>query len=106
VTREREATRDTGAATVATRLQLYAALPTSGAADVPVSGAGQAPTEAEDLLERATTLLAIMPPRPRRATIEELVCPNDPDRGRRAVEALIERSLAAEDERGCLRLLG
>lgn len=59
----------------------------------------------DELGERAVTFLAVMPPRQRRATIEGLVCPHDPERGRRAVDALIEGAFVAEDERGCLRLL-
>ena len=59
----------------------------------------------DDLMERAAMLIAVMPPRQRRATIEELVCPHDPERGRGAVDALIEGAFAAEDERGCLHLL-
>lgn len=58
----------------------------------------------DELAERAATLVTVMPPRPRRAMIEELVCPNDRERGRRAVSALVERGVLAEDERGCLLL--
>jgi hypothetical protein len=45
-----------------------------------------------------------MPPHQRRATIGDLVCPNDPERGQRAIDALIEGAFVAEDERGCLHL--
>jgi hypothetical protein len=56
-----------------------------------------------ELVERAATLLAVMTTRQRRETIEQLLSPNDPDRGRRAVDALIESAFAIEDEMGHLR---
>jgi hypothetical protein len=59
----------------------------------------------EDLVEKAATLLLVMPPNQLRATIEELVAPHDPERGRRAVDALIESAYAAEDADGRLRRL-
>lgn len=56
-----------------------------------------------ELVERAATLLTVMPPNQERTTIEHLLAPHDPDRGRRVVDALIEVGFAAEDERGHLR---
>jgi hypothetical protein len=44
-----------------------------------------------------------MPSNQRRETIQELLSPNDPDRGRRAVDALIDAAFAAEDQAGRLR---
>ena len=60
----------------------------------------------EELVEKAATLLLVMPPNQPRATIEELVAPHDPERGRRAVSALIDSAFAAEDADGRLRRLG
>lgn len=57
----------------------------------------------DDLVEKAATLLLVMPGNQRRETIENLLCPNDPGRGRRAVDALIHAALAAEDDAGRLR---
>ena len=57
-----------------------------------------------ELLERAARLLAIMPGNQRRETIESLLSPNDLDRGRRAVDRLIETAFAVEDHRGHLRV--
>jgi hypothetical protein len=55
-----------------------------------------------ELVERAATLLTVMPRNQSRSTIEELVSPHDPDRGRRAVNALIESAFAVEDDAGHL----
>ena len=55
------------------------------------------------LTEKAATLLKLMPRNQHRETIEQLLSPNDPLRGRQAVDALIDAALAAEDERGRLR---
>lgn len=57
------------------------------------------------LVDRAVTLLAVMPRNQHRETIEGLLSPNDPERGRRAVDALIAASLATEDDAGHLRRL-
>ena len=57
----------------------------------------------EDLVEKAVTLLSVMPRNQRRETIEGLLSPNDPERGRRAVDALIDAAFAAEDTTGRLR---
>jgi hypothetical protein len=46
-----------------------------------------------------------MPRNQHRETIEDLVCPNDQPRGRRAVEVLIDAEFAAEDWTGRLRLV-
>ena len=56
-----------------------------------------------DLVERAATLLLVMPRNQRRETIEGLLSPNDPERGRRAVDALIDAAFATEDTAGRLR---
>jgi hypothetical protein len=61
------------------------------------------PDVESELLERAVRLLLIMPRPPRRETVESLLSPNDPERGRRAVDALIESAYAAEDEAGRIR---
>jgi hypothetical protein len=58
-----------------------------------------------ELVERAATLLQLMPGNQRRATIEDLVCPDDWLRGRRAVDALIDAAFALEDDSGRLRRL-
>jgi hypothetical protein len=59
-----------------------------------------------ELAERAAMLLTIMPPNQNRTTIESLLAPHDPDRGRRAIDALIAAGFAAEDDRGHLRRVG
>ena len=56
-----------------------------------------------ELVERAATLLAVMPRNQLRATIEDLLSPHDRERGRRAVDALIDAAFAIEDETGHLR---
>jgi hypothetical protein len=82
---------------VADRLRAYEV------SEVPdCSGLGQADDE---LVQRAATLLRVMPASQRRETIEELLAPHDPGRGRRAVDALIDAALAAEDDSGRLRAL-
>jgi len=57
----------------------------------------------DDLAKKAVTLLKLMPRNQPRETVEDLLSPNDPLRGRRAVDALIDAALATEDERGRLR---
>jgi hypothetical protein len=59
----------------------------------------------DEFVERAAALLTVMPPRQARSTIEQLVAPDDLERGRRAVSALIDSAFAAEDESGRLVLL-
>lgn len=56
-----------------------------------------------ELVERAATLLAVMPRNQLRATIEGLLSPNDHERGRCAVDALIDAAFAIEDETGHIR---
>jgi hypothetical protein len=56
-----------------------------------------------ELVERAATLLSVMPRNQLRATIESLVSPNDLERGRRAIDALIDSAFAIEDETGHIR---
>ncbi len=57
-----------------------------------------------ELVERAARLLTLMPRNQRRETIELLLSPNNQDRGRRAVDALIETAFAVEDDKGHLRV--
>ena len=57
----------------------------------------------EELVKRAVTLLTFMRRNEPREKLEKLLSPNDPQRGRRAVDALIHAALATEDERGRLR---
>lgn len=56
-----------------------------------------------ELVERAATLLAVMPRNQLRETIERLLSPNDLERGRRAIDALIDSAFAVEDETGHIR---
>lgn len=56
-----------------------------------------------ELVERAATLLTVMPRNQLRKTIEGLLSPHDLERGRRAVDALIDAAFAAEDDAGHLR---
>jgi hypothetical protein len=81
-----------------------------GVADrlVPYGVSGQEPVdhdeETEDeLVERAVTLLRFMPRNQPRETMEDLVSPNDPQKGRRAVDALIQAALATVDAQGRLQ---
>jgi hypothetical protein len=86
---------DLGTVEVAERLLPY---------DVSAVPELRVPERAEgELVERAATLLTVMPPNQERTTIEQLLAPHDPDRGRRAVDALIATGFAAEDGRGHLR---
>ena len=94
MTRVREIARDEDMA-VASRLEPYVGQPYSD----------QALGMLDDLSERAATLVAVMPPRQHRTTIERLVCPHDPERGRRVIDVLIEGAFVAEDEKGRLRRL-
>jgi PHD/YefM family antitoxin component YafN of YafNO toxin-antitoxin module len=56
-----------------------------------------------ELVERAATLLAVMPRNQLRETIEDLLSPNDLERGRKAIDALIDAAFAVEDETGHVR---
>lgn len=60
----------------------------------------------DELVERAATLLSVMPRNQLRATIEQLLSPDDLERGSRAVDALIDAAFAIEDETGHLRRAG
>jgi hypothetical protein len=60
-------------------------------------------TVEDELVDRAVTLLTFMPRNQSRESVEKLLSPHDPQRGRRAVDALIDAALATEDERGRLR---
>lgn len=79
---------------VASRLDAYET------SDVSVSSHAEVEPE---LVERAATLLAVMPRNQLRKTIEDLLSPHDGERGRRAVDALIDAAFAIEDETGHLR---
>jgi hypothetical protein len=57
------------------------------------------------LVERAETLLAVMPRNQQRDTLEALIAPSDPDRARRAIDVLIESDVVVEESGGRLRLL-
>jgi hypothetical protein len=81
---------------VASRLDVY------GSPDASVDSETETGVEPE-LVERAATLLAVMPRNQLRATIEDLLAPHDRERGRRAVDALIDAAFAIEDETGHLR---
>jgi hypothetical protein len=59
-----------------------------------------------ELVERAATLLSVMPRNQLRATIEQLVSPNDLERARRAIDSLIDSAFAIEDETGHIRRSG
>ena len=58
-----------------------------------------------ELVERAATLLAVMPRNQLRSTVERLLSPNDLEKGRRAIDALIDAAFAIEDETGHIRRL-
>jgi hypothetical protein len=55
-----------------------------------------------ELLERAVTLLTYLPRNQLREKVEKLLSPNDSQRARRAVDALIDAGFVTEDERGRL----
>ena len=55
------------------------------------------------LVEKAVTLLRFMPRNQPRERVEKLLSPNDPVKGRHAVDALIEASLATVDAQGRLQ---
>ena len=57
----------------------------------------------DELVEKAVTLLRFMPRNQPRETVEDLLSPDDPQKGRRAVDALIEAALATVDAQGRLR---
>ena len=56
-----------------------------------------------ELMEKAVTLLRFMPRNQPREKVENLLSPNDPLKGRRAVDALIAAALATVDGQGRLR---
>ena len=55
------------------------------------------------LVEKAVTLLRFMPRNQPRERVEKMLSPNDPLKGRRAVDALIEAALATVDAQGRLQ---
>ena len=57
----------------------------------------------DELVEKAVTLLRFMPRNQPREKVEGLLSPNDPHKGRRAVDALIEAALATVDAQGRLQ---
>jgi hypothetical protein len=57
-----------------------------------------------ELVRRAAALLAVMPRNQMRTTIERLLSPDDLNKGRQAIDALIEAAFVAEDETGHVRL--
>ena len=69
----------------------------------PPSAAGKVDSH---LLDTAVMLLRIMPPNQHRKTFANLLSPDDPEQGRRAVDALIEAALVTEDEQGHLHQTG
>jgi hypothetical protein len=80
---------------VADRLLAYEIAPSP-----PLEHADAVDTE---LLERALMLVRFSPRNQPRETVEKLLSPNDPEHGRRAVDALIEAALVTQDEHGRLR---
>jgi hypothetical protein len=100
--RVREATRSEDVRDVAKRLEPYLDAPPYPKVD---DGSNGDTPVLDELGQRVVTFVAVMPPHQRRATIEGLVCPHEPELGRRTVDSLIDAALVAEDERGCLRLL-
>ena len=57
----------------------------------------------DELVQKAVTLLRFMPRNQPREKVENLLSPNDPAKGRRAVDALIKAALATVDARGRLQ---
>ena len=98
--RRREDTDQFRVTGVAERLAAYEAWDPDGVGQDVV--AEEDPADPE-LVERAATLLAVMPRNQLRATIEHLLSPHDRERGRRAVDALIDAAFAIEDETGHIR---
>jgi len=84
---------------VAGRLVAY----TGSQPEMPVEVEPEADAFDAELVERGARLLAVMPRRQLRATIEDLLSPHDRERGRRAVDALIDAAFAIEDETGHIR---
>jgi hypothetical protein len=106
VTRVRGETQTEGLGDVPDRLRPYVGGPPQRQRETPSPrGADTVPPILEELMVRASTLVAVMPPHQRRAAIEELVCPRNPERGRLAVDALIKGAFFIEDDKGCLRRL-
>ena len=83
---------------VAERLRPYVDASANGGVDE-----APPPEIVDDLLRKAAMLLDVMPRNQRRETIVELISPYDAEKGRRAVDALIEASLVTEDVEGRLR---
>jgi hypothetical protein len=84
---------------VAERLAAYNASEPEKTVEVEV----EADTSDAELVERGARLLAVMPRKQLRATLENLLSPHDRERGRRAVDALIDAAFAIEDETGHIR---
>ena len=64
---------------------------------------GHAEVADTDLVEKAVTLLRFMPRNQPRERVEKLLSPDDPLKGRRAVDSLIEAALATVDAQGRLQ---
>lgn len=93
-----ESKSDHPAASVAERLAQY---------DVSLVPEVDVPEQVDEaLVARAAALLTVMPPNQERATIERLLAPHDPDRGRLALDALVAAEFAAEDDAGHIRRVG
>ena len=105
--RARQAAQPEYVADLASRLQPFLEKPDRESAGRPevdgyaANGSAETPW-LEELVERALRFLTVIPSRPRRGTLEELVCPGDRERGRAVIDALVARGLAQEDERGYL----
>ena len=84
---------------VAERLAAY----TASEPEITVEVEVRADAYDAELVERGARLLAVMPRKQLRATIEDLLSPHDRERGRRAVDALIDAAFAIEDETGHIR---
>jgi hypothetical protein len=106
--RVREATRPENLQDVADRLKPYTEPYAGLSSDAPRAREYDTDASAsplDDLMERVLTLVAVMPPGQRRATVAGLVSPYEPERGSRAVEALVRDGRLTEDDLGHLRLL-
>jgi hypothetical protein len=91
---------------VTERLEPYVVGSSEEIEDVAVTALPAAEAEVlDELMQRTVLLLAVMPRNQRRETIEEIISPHDLERGRRAIDALVESGYVAVDEAGRLRRL-
>jgi hypothetical protein len=93
--RGRKSTEEFRVSGVVERLTPYEA---AARVDVPTDDAAD-----PELMERAATYLTVMPRKQLRSTVERLLSPNDLEKGRRAIDALIDAAFAIEDETGHIR---